>query len=164
MRGFKAWCLEEAIQIRMGDDDSEAASGAAYVFDDAGLRWTRDKELLLVAVDSDTQSEEIEASDVVGAVVYSWGPDRESENEDHWVFDFDVAVRQDYQNKPSLRVGTSMIDAALSQYRSLAAEASSSEIRIYAVNPILVKFLTSPRYGFRIEDELPGGKAILSRR
>ena len=165
---FNEWLkLQEAIQIRFADGESsgEEASGAAYVFDDAGLRWTRDKELLMVAIDSDGQEEEIDAGSVVGAVVYSWGRDPyDQENEDHFIFDFDVAVRKDYQSKLMLRVGPRLIDAALSHYRSLAAEASSSEVKVYAVNPGIVKFLTSPRYGFQIDDELQDGKAMLSWR
>jgi ribosomal protein S18 acetylase RimI-like enzyme len=160
---FKEWLLAEDIQIYGGDDDSEAASGAAYVMDDAGLRWTRDKSLLLVAVDG-KRGEDFDGSDVVGCVVYSWGPDHESEDRDHYVFDFDTAVRRDYQAKPMLRVGPRLIDAAIAYYRSLASEVDSSEIRVYAVNPNIVKFLTGPRYGFRVEEELQGGKAILSWR
>lgn len=157
---FKQWLLSEDIQI-FGGDDGEAASGAAYVMDDAGLRWTRDKELLFVAVDGKS-NEDFDGGDVVGAVVYSWTSDYE--DRDHFIFDFDVAVRRDYQAKPMLRVGPRLIDAALKHYRELSTEVESSEVRVYAVNPSIVKFLTGPRYGFRVEEELQGGKAILSWR
>ena len=145
---FREWLtISEAVEIRPPSTRDDQ-SGADYVFDLAGLRWEDGKSLWYVAADGE---------DVVGAVVGKWQEDED----ETWVYDFDVAVHPDYQG--FARIGPKLIDTAIKEYERRKRTVPSAEMRIYAANPKVVGFLTS-RYGFQIDDEYPNGKALLSRR
>lgn len=131
-------------------DPNIVADQADNIAMKSNIRVGRDKELLYVAlVDGNT----------VGAVWSSLSKDHDtSEYEDVYVFDFDVVVDPAFRShSPEYRIGIKLIEAALQEYNHLKSE-HKVYIRVWVVNPKLVKFLER-QYNFEIESQHRDGSA-----
>jgi ribosomal protein S18 acetylase RimI-like enzyme len=131
-----------------------AADEADQVMRDSRINVGRNKELTLIALVGDR---------VVGAVYSSFSLDTEYKPDDVWVYDFDVAVAKQYRGHS--KIGLRLIDAALTNYRNLTADLppdSKAYIKLYVVNPKLIRFLERSR-GFEIEAEHSHGSAHMVR-
>ena len=128
-------------------DTNIAADQADQVAKNSGIRISRDKELLYIALVGDA---------VVGAVWSSLYED--PDNPGVFVFDFDVAVEPKFRSpRPEYQIGIKLIEAALQEYRYHRSE-HPTYIRVWVVNPKLVRFLER-QYGFEIEAEHGDGSA-----
>lgn len=131
------------------EDDWELAEQAEQVARRSDIRIARDKKLLLVALAGDT---------VVGAVWASFYESPDYEDEGVHCFDFDVAVDPEARatgvGMVSSNIGPKLIDAALREYRDLAAmyDYDKTYIRVQVINPKLARFLER-RYGFETSGE-----------
>lgn len=125
-----------------------SAQQAETVANRSGIRIARDKELIYVAVVDDN---------VVGAVWSAWYRDDQS---DAMVFNFDVAVDPQYRGQAL--IGLRLIDSALQEYKYESGTFERSYIRVYVVNPRLVRVLEN-RYGFETEEQYSHGAAHMVR-
>lgn len=123
-------------------DPWEAMDQAEKVAADSGIRIGRDKDLQFIAID--------ESGTVVGAVWASLDGSDEGT-----VYDFDVAVDPKHR---SGRIGLELIDAALGDYEYHKADDPNTYVRVWVVNPKLVRVLER-RYNFDIESEYRDGSA-----
>lgn len=119
------------------------ADQADQVAKESGIRISRNKELLFIALNSD---------DVVGAVWAALVPD-----EIGTAFDFDVAVHPKYRTG---RLGLELIDAALGDFEAHQADDPNMFVRVHVVNPKLVRVLER-KYGFEIEQQYGDGQAFM---
>jgi ribosomal protein S18 acetylase RimI-like enzyme len=121
-----------------------AADQADAVASKSGIRISSDKELASIALVGD---------DVVGAVWTSLT------NDEPPVFDFDVAVDPDFRG--TSRVGLKLIDSAVEDLRSHQGDFHGTSIRVWVINPKLVRVLEN-RYGFEIESQYEDGSAHMT--
>lgn len=117
------------------------ADQADQVADLSGIRISRNKELLFIALN--------DSDDVVGAV---WAASIPEEEEN--IFDFDVAVHPKYRTG---LLGLELIEAAIEYYKS---DEMTTAIRVHVVNPKLVRVLER-KYGFDIEQTYGDGQAFM---
>ncbi len=121
--------------VPVDEDDWETEEQALAIAGDANIHIHRDKQLSLVALAGD---------EVVGAV---WSATTHERGEA--VYDFDVVVDRPHRS-PVAGVGPALIDAALREYRDLAAD-MPAHVRVWVVNPKLARWLEAKR-GFEPED------------
>lgn len=114
---------------------------AETIAKNSGIRISSDKNLSLIALNNDQ---------VIGAVWSSI-----SAEEDQAIYDFDVAVGKDNRNA---RIGLQLIDAALDDYQYLKSEYDNLYVRVWVVNPKLVRVLEN-KYGFEITSQYSDGSA-----
>lgn len=114
---------------------------AEAIAKNSGIRISSDKNLSLIALNNDQ---------VTGAVWSSV-----SAEEDQAIYDFDVVVGKDNRNA---RVGLQLIDAALNDYQYLKSEYDNLYVRVWVVNPKLVRVLEN-KYGFEITSQYNDGSA-----
>lgn len=118
---------------------------ALAIANESGLHISRNKDLLLVAVD--------EAGVVQGAV---WSSLERDDDQDANVFDFDVAV--DPKSRGPAKIGPQLIDAALEEFENLRSELDRVYVRVWVINPKLAHWLEYRR-GFEPESTHPDGSA-----
>lgn len=118
------------------------ADQAEAVAKNSGIRISSDKELSFIALD--------DRGDVVGAIWTSFIPDDIGA-----VFDFDVAVDKSSRGG---NIGLQLIDAALGLYEDQRDMADHTYIRVWVVNPKLVRVLER-KYGFEISNQYADGSA-----
>ena len=115
-----------------GMDDVE---GDPYeVAQEAGLYISNDKEPTSIALDG---------NEIVGAVFTSADSDE---------FSFDIAVKPAYQGK---KIGTKLLDAAMSESEEFGDVYPDMSIRVDAVNPVMAAMLK--KRGFSEVDKTHSG-------
>ena len=123
-----------------------AADQAEKIAADSGIRISSNKDLTLIAIDNN--------GDVLGAVWSDIRLDDDHEEEDIYIYDFDIAVDRTHraQGLASPKIGIKLIDAALEDFRWHRTEREEMYVRVWVVNPGLARYLEK-RYGFTVEAE-----------
>lgn len=140
------------IEIKYVTDEDytpETWDQAYNIAEQSGIRISSNKELRIIAVDEDWN--------VHGAVwsdysihdeltqEYNYGKD---EIEEIYAYDFDVVVKKESRaiGMTSPRVGISLIDAALRDYKYTSEESGYKDcVMVMVVNPKLAKWLEEKR-------------------
>jgi|10_taG_2_1085330.scaffolds.fasta_scaffold00044_60 GNAT superfamily N-acetyltransferase len=138
----------EIVPVEFSEEEFYSDEGytvweqALAIANQSGIRINRNKDLLLVAKD--------EANKVHGGV---WSSLERDDDQDAWIFDFDVAVDPDSRSSGGLAsslIGPKLIDAALEEFEGHRAELERVYVRVWVINPKLARWLEDKR-GFEPE-------------
>lgn len=119
-----------------------AADQADQIAHKSGIRISRDKELLLIALNQN--------NDVIGAVWNSI-----DYNDEHPTYDFDVAVDPNHRTST---IGPQLITQTIQDYKTHQTEIENLHAKVYVINPKLIRVLEA-KYGFQILSQYQNGTA-----
>lgn len=107
----------------------------------SGIHISRNKELAFVAMDGE---------EVIGATWKDIYRDDNYDEQEVYVYDFDMAIRKDYRE--DLRAFFGLMRASLDDFEDSKDYYDNLYIRTWVINPKLVRVLER-KYGFEIESE-----------
>jgi len=123
------------------------ASQAEAIADSSGIRISRNKELTFIAMRD---------GDVIGAVWSDIVQNDDDFDDTSYDYDFDIAVDKESRGM----VGLKLIESAISDYYDKLSDQQNSRIKVWVINPKLVRVLEN-KYHFDIESEYSDGSAYM---